>query len=65
MALQQSLVQTNNTKDTTMAMQQMQQEDVTFLMNYEPLNPDERVRNDADPVGLKNIGNSILIDYYY
>jgi hypothetical protein len=50
--------QPNNVKDNNAAMLQ---EDVSFLMTYEPMNPDERVRNDADPVGLKNIGNSKIV----
>lgn len=28
------------------------------LINHEPLHPDERQRNDYEPTGLKNIGNS-------
>ena len=28
------------------------------LIAYEPLNPEQRQRNDYEPVGLKNIGNS-------
>jgi hypothetical protein len=34
--------------------QQLNQE----LIRYEPLNPDQRLRKDYEPLGLKNIGNS-------
>jgi hypothetical protein len=33
-------------------------EELKFLKEFEPLNPDERQRNEGEPVGLKNIGNS-------
>ena len=35
-------------------MQTLNQE----LIKFEPLNPDQRVRVNYEPVGLKNIGNS-------
>ena len=28
------------------------------LIKYEPLNPDQRLRNNFEPIGLKNVGNS-------
>jgi hypothetical protein len=39
----------------------MDEETANFLVNFEPLNPDERQRTNAEPVGLKNIGNSKLV----
>jgi hypothetical protein len=35
-------------------MQQLNEE----LLKYEPYNPDQRVRDGYEPVGLKNLGNS-------
>lgn len=29
-----------------------------FFQQYEPINAENRQRNDRDPVGLKNVGNS-------
>jgi hypothetical protein len=28
------------------------------IPNYEPLNPEQRIRKSGMPVGLKNVGNS-------
>ncbi len=28
------------------------------LLRYEPLNPDQRLRQELEPMGLKNVGNS-------
>jgi len=32
----------------------------TYQANYEPLNPEQRLREAGVPVGLQNIGNSKL-----
>jgi hypothetical protein len=34
-----------------------------MIIIYEPLNAEERQRNDNLPVGLKNIGNSKILRY--
>jgi len=33
-------------------------EPINYMLDYEPLTPDKRVREQSEPVGLKNIGNS-------
>lgn len=35
------------------------------LIKFEPLNPDERQRQEDYPVGLKNIGNSNDVHFYW
>ena len=44
------------------AMEQSKKEEPEeFIIQYEPLNAEERVRDESLPVGLKNVGNSNLL----